>query len=94
MTVSVGSDRILILLVNGAIFVDKILRLPDVIQHTGLARSTIYDRIAKGTFDPGIKLGLRARGWLSSSIQKWIEECAAQSSPDAKQAHGNTEPLQ
>ena len=51
----------------------RILRLPKVIELTGLARSTIYHKIAEETFPPPIKLSKRASGWLESEVNDWIE---------------------
>ena len=50
-----------------------ILRLPDVKRTTGLSRSTIYVRIAQGTFPKPVSLGGRAVGWLESEIQEWLQ---------------------
>lgn len=64
----------------------RILRLKQVIERTGLARSTIYDRINPkskrydSSFPQPIKLnanaasGVGAVGWLESSIDEWIEQ--------------------
>ena len=49
-----------------------ILRLSDVKARTGLARSTIYDRIKTGSFPAQVSLGARAVGWLESDIEAWI----------------------
>jgi prophage regulatory protein len=51
-----------------------ILRLPAVKARTGLSRSTIYLRIAQGTFPARYSLGARAVGWLESEISAWIAE--------------------
>jgi prophage regulatory protein len=51
---------------------EAILRLPEVEAATGLKRSTIYDRIGKGTFPAPVHLGKLSVGWPSSSIQGWI----------------------
>jgi prophage regulatory protein len=50
-----------------------ILRLPDVKRSTGLSRSTIYLRIAQGTFPKPVSLGGRAVGWLEAEIQEWLQ---------------------
>lgn len=50
----------------------KLLRLPDVKAVTGLSKSTIYSKIADGTFPKQISLGPRIVVWLESDIQKWI----------------------
>jgi prophage regulatory protein len=52
----------------------KFLRLPQVKQSTGLSKSTIYARIAEGTFPKQIPLGPRLVVWVESDIQNWISE--------------------
>ncbi|MCS5706917.1 AlpA family transcriptional regulator [Synechococcus sp. FGCU-3] len=52
----------------------KLLRLPQVKQSTGLSKSTIYSRIAEGTFPKQIPLGPRLVVWVESDIQNWIAE--------------------
>jgi prophage regulatory protein len=56
-----------------------ILRLPNVKASTGLSRSTIYLRIAQGTFPPPVKLGGRAVGWVQNEVQQWLEQQIAAS---------------
>lgn len=51
-----------------------ILRLPTVKSRTGLSRSTIYLRIAKGEFPRPVSLGGRAVGWLESDIESWLAD--------------------
>jgi prophage regulatory protein len=51
----------------------RILRLPDVKTSTGLSRSTIYFRMAEGSFPKQIALGPRTVGWLEEEIQEWLE---------------------
>jgi len=50
-----------------------ILRLPAVKATTGLSRSTIYLRVAQGTFPRPVSLGGRAVGWLEAEIQEWLQ---------------------
>ena len=50
----------------------KILRLPEVIETTGLSRSTIYLRISEGLFPKPYSLKGRAVGWLEEDINKWF----------------------
>ena len=50
-----------------------ILRLQSVKERTGLSRSTIYLRMAEGTFPRPISLGDRAVGWLERELEDWIE---------------------
>ncbi len=49
-----------------------VLRLPLVKGRTGLSRSTIYLRIAEGSFPKPVNLGSRAVGWLESEIEAWL----------------------
>ena len=51
-----------------------ILRLPQVMERTGLSRSTIYLRISEGCFPQPISLGPRTVGWIEEEIDSWIEE--------------------
>lgn len=58
----------------------SILRRHGVEARTGLSRSTIYLRMAQGTFPRSISLGgLRAVGWLESEIDAWLHEQIAAS---------------
>jgi prophage regulatory protein len=50
----------------------KILRLPGVKTTTGLSRSTIYLRVAEGSFPRPISLGARAVGWLEAEVEDWL----------------------
>jgi prophage regulatory protein len=52
----------------------KLLRLPQVKSTTGLSKSTIYSRIADGTFPKQVPLGPRLVVWVESDIQNWISE--------------------
>ena len=52
----------------------KLLRLPEVKATTGLSKSTIYSRIAEGTFPKQVPLGPRLVVWVESDIQNWIAE--------------------
>jgi prophage regulatory protein len=53
---------------------NRILRMPEVMRTTGLARSTIYLKLSQGEFPTSVKLGERAIGWLEADVQDWIEE--------------------
>ncbi len=52
----------------------RILRRKQVENRTGLSRSTIYTRIAEGSFPRPIDLGGgRAVGWVESEIDAWLQ---------------------
>lgn len=54
--------------------VESILRLPEVKSRIGLSRSTLYARIAEGSFPKPVSLGGRAVGWTESSINDWVNQ--------------------
>lgn len=56
-----------------------ILRRKFVEARTGLARSTIYQRIAAGIFPKPVSLGARAVGWIEAEINAYICNQIAQS---------------
>lgn len=58
---------------------NTILRLPAVLERTGLSRSTTYLMMSRGEFPKTISLGERAVGWIESEIDQWLEERIADS---------------
>jgi prophage regulatory protein len=59
-----------------------IMRLREVIEQTGLSRSTIYNLISQGKFPKQIELGARSVGWVDTEVDEWLE---------AKVAHRNAQ---
>ena len=55
---------------------DKILRLPAVLEATGLKRTSLYMMRRDGEFPQPVQIGKRAVGWRQSDIQKWIDQRA------------------
>ncbi len=49
----------------------RIIRLPELINRTGLGRSTIYQLINDGKLKR-IKLGARSMGFLETEVNDWI----------------------
>ena len=52
---------------------DRVIRLRTVLNRTGLSRSTIYRKIAEGTFPAQIKISINGAGWRESDINRWID---------------------
>lgn len=52
----------------------KLIRIKEVMNRTGLARSTVYKYISENNFPKPIKLGSRAVAWVESEIEGWINE--------------------
>jgi prophage regulatory protein len=53
---------------------DRIIRMKTVLARTGLSRSTIYRKIAEGTFPPQIRISINGSGWHESEINCWIAD--------------------
>lgn len=53
---------------------ERLLRLPDVMTIVGLGKTTIYNRIKKGTFPRPIPLTPRTVGWPKSQIETLVEQ--------------------
>ena len=53
---------------------DRIIRLKTVLSRTGLSRSTIYRKIAEGTFPVQLKISTNGTGWHESDINRWVAD--------------------
>ena len=51
---------------------DRILRIENVLDRTGLSRSTLYRKIQEGTFPEQIAISLRCTGWRESAVNQWM----------------------
>ena len=55
---------------------DKILRIPEVVEVTGLSRTTIWRRVKSGDFPAPVRLGSMATwsvGWPESKVERWLD---------------------
>jgi prophage regulatory protein len=64
--------------------VRKLLRLPAVMELTGLSRSAIYDGMEKGEFTQNINITEHAVAWVESEVAEWIEARIAKRDEAAK----------
>jgi len=53
---------------------DRIIRLKTVLARAGLSRSTIYRKIAEGTFPAQVRISVNGAGWRESDIDRWIAD--------------------
>ena len=53
-------------------FPQRLIRLPEVIRQTGLARSSIYDGIRTGAFPKPVPLCGRNVAWVELEVGRWI----------------------
>lgn|GEM_PF-2080620 len=52
---------------------DRIVRLPECIKLSGLGKTSIYKKMAAGTFPSKRKLTAYAVGWRLSEIEAWLQ---------------------
>lgn len=52
---------------------NKLLRLPQVLDRTGLKRTTLYEKMAAGEFCKPVRLAKRSVAWVESDVDGWIE---------------------
>ncbi len=55
---------------------ERIIRLHTVLARTGLSRSTLYRKIAEGTFPAQVRISVHGAGWHESAISRWIADPA------------------
>jgi len=65
----------------------RILRLAQVREVTGLGRSCIYQLQAQKQFPQRIKIGVRAVGRIESEVQQWVAKRISQS----RASNGNSQ---
>ena len=50
----------------------RVMKLNEVINTTGLSRSSIYAYMAKDGFPKPIQLGPRAVAWIEEEVHEWL----------------------
>lgn len=64
----------------------RFLRLPTVIERTGLGRDSVFRLIKRGQFPKQHKISDRASAWLESDVSAWIESRASGNQPASSAA--------
>ena len=67
---------------------DRIIRLRTVLARTGLSRSTIYRKIAEGTFPAQLRISVNGAGWHESDINRWVADPVAWRAVNANEDPG------
>jgi len=52
----------------------RLLRITDVINLTGLPKSTIYLKIKNNEFPNQVSIGSRSVAWVENEVNEWIEK--------------------
>lgn len=53
---------------------DRLIRIHDVTDKTGLSRTTIYQLMKDGSFPKQIKLSSRCAVWPESAVLQWVQD--------------------
>ena len=51
----------------------KILKLSEVLERTGLKKTTLYSEIRRQAFPRPIQLSIRRVGWLDADLEAWLQ---------------------
>lgn len=62
---------------------DRLLRLRQVMDRTGLGKSTIYRKITNAGFPSPVSVGGQAVRWRESQVDEWIAALAPTITPRA-----------
>jgi prophage regulatory protein len=52
---------------------DRIIRLPELLQIIGLSTASLYRQMAEGCFPRPVRLGRNAVGWRARSVFLWLD---------------------
>ena len=53
---------------------ERLIRLPEVMQLTGIGKTTVYEHMKNGTFPKSYRVCTRLSAWRLSEIRTWINE--------------------
>ena len=53
---------------------NKFIRISEVMEMTGLARSTIYKYARAGSFPATVKISRRAAAWVEHEVNEWMAQ--------------------
>ena len=56
----------------------RFMRLKEVMQKTGLGRTSIYNFMNEGKFPQSVSLGGRSVAWVDQEIEEWIKQTIEQ----------------
>ena len=65
---------------------ERIIRLKTVLTRTGLSRSTLYRKIAEGSFPRQLPISVHGTGWHESAVDRWIADPGGYRASDSERA--------
>lgn len=51
---------------------NRLVRLPEVIDRSGLSRTSIYRKMDAGEFPQSVQLSANTVAWLEADLERWI----------------------
>ena len=57
---------------------NKLLRIRQVVDRTGLSRTMVYHEMKRGAFPRNLKIGRRAAAWAEADVDRWIADRLAE----------------
>lgn len=51
----------------------RVMKLAEVMNTTGLSKSSIYAYMAKNLFPKPVQIGPRAVAWIEGEVQDWLK---------------------
>lgn len=69
---------------------DRLIRLPELLELTGTSKSTLWRWIRNGSFPPGVRSGPNSVRWRASQVQDWMDGLELVGSP-ASQGKGDAQ---
>lgn len=64
---------------------ERLLRIGSVLERTGLSRTTLYRKIADGTFPKQFRITDRCTAWRESDVDGWVREALLKAPVDQSQ---------
>jgi prophage regulatory protein len=53
---------------------ERLIRIRDVMERTGLSRTVLYRKIQHNDFPQPVRITIRCVGWLESEINAWVNQ--------------------
>lgn len=67
---------------------DNLIRLADVKARTGMSRTTIYRKVAGGTFPPPTPISAGLVAWYEAEVNVWVADPMGWHRPNPMDTHG------
>jgi len=65
----------------------RFVRLPEVMERTGLSRTALERLEAEGLFPKHVKISSIAKGWIEAEFETWFDSRIAASRPGTEKAN-------